>query len=76
MGVAAPASRAAGFSGRRCLVCLLPSVPSCPSKDVTLVQVMYYAEIRQKSSLHVHVTYSLIHMGFLTTVALLCGFKS
>ena len=29
MGVAAPASRAAGFSGRRCLVRLLPSVPPC-----------------------------------------------
>ncbi len=36
---------------------------------------MYDALSRQRSLLHMHVTYSLTLMGFPTIIALLCDFK-
>ena len=49
-----------GMSAAKC--------PIMPSEHVKLVQAMYTVITRHKSSLHVHVTYSLIQMGFLIIV--------
>ena len=49
-----------GMSAAKC--------PIMPSKHVKLVQDMYSVKSRQKSLLHVQVTYSLIQMGFLVIV--------